>query len=164
MMSSSASLLAWSLLETLSSIDRDFHLDDRSFPNISVGLEEGSTSWGVTLAQKKNCLMMEYASSLPAVAIVRDGQVDSSCDFCTGDRGSMPRWGVLFLKWSTQLFLEYVKVSLWRHVRMAERSKAPDSSLKGFPLRSLLVHECGRGFESHFWQRFLFQKNKFFTI
>ena len=37
---------------------------------------------------------------------------------------------------------------------MAERSKAPDSSLKGFPLRSILVHECGRGFESHFWQRF----------
>ena len=40
------------------------------------------------------------------------------------------------------------------HVRLAERSKAPDSSLKGFPLRSILVHECGRGFESHIWQRF----------
>lgn len=41
---------------------------------------------------------------------------------------------------------------------MAERSKAPDS--RATTLRSnhwsasVLVHECGRGFESHFWQIF----------
>jgi hypothetical protein len=38
------------------------------------------------------------------------------------------------------------------HVRMAERSKAPDSRLPCLVsgLMSVLVHFCGRGFESHF--------------
>ena len=36
------------------------------------------------------------------------------------------------------------------HVRMAERSKAPDSRVGLFRNRSILVHVCGRGFESHF--------------
>ena len=39
-------------------------------------------------------------------------------------------------------------------VRMAERSKAPDSrisfSVHCVNRMSVLVHECGRGFESHF--------------
>ena len=41
-------------------------------------------------------------------------------------------------------------------VRMAERSKAPDSrrsSLPGYK-RDILVSEWRRGFESHFWQYF----------
>ena len=35
-------------------------------------------------------------------------------------------------------------------VRMAERSKAPDSSVQACLLLGFLVHLCGRGFESHF--------------
>ena len=42
-------------------------------------------------------------------------------------------------------------------VRMAEWSKAPDSrianpyrTMQSVRLQSILVHECGRGFESHF--------------
>ena len=39
---------------------------------------------------------------------------------------------------------------------MAERSKAPDSRDRLLVHKlSFLVHECGRGFESHFWQYFL---------
>ena len=43
-------------------------------------------------------------------------------------------------------------------VRMAERSKAPDSRIYLLCAHcngvSVLVHECGRGFESHFWHIF----------
>ena len=43
-------------------------------------------------------------------------------------------------------------------VRMAERSKAPDSRFNSFcrflQTESVLVHVCGRGFESHFWHTF----------
>ena len=45
------------------------------------------------------------------------------------------------------------------HVRMAEWSKAPDSRSCSFSPRvteSVLVHWCGRGFESHFWHTFVF--------
>ncbi len=44
-----------------------------------------------------------------------------------------------------------------QHVRMAERSKAPDSRYKIFSYigdTGVLVHVCGRGFKSHFWQQF----------
>ena len=39
-------------------------------------------------------------------------------------------------------------------VRVAERSKAPDSRIQIFHQVqwSILVHECGHGFESHPWQ------------
>ena len=40
--------------------------------------------------------------------------------------------------------------SYYRYVRMAERSKAPDSRVVSFLNRSILVHVCGRGFESRF--------------
>ena len=46
--------------------------------------------------------------------------------------------------------IQYRKTVLY--VRMAERSKAPDSRAISFRKRSILVHVCGRGFESHFWQ------------
>ena len=43
------------------------------------------------------------------------------------------------------------EVALCKDVRMAERSKAPDSRFTVFPVtRSILVHNSGRGFESHF--------------
>ena len=54
--------------------------------------------------------------------------------------------------WTWYIFK--VKFCQILHVRMAERSKAPDSRVKLFLHRSILVHECGRGFESPFWQIF----------
>ena len=50
------------------------------------------------------------------------------------------------------------------YVRLAERSKAPDSRLTVFPVnRSILVHVCGRGFESHIGHMFCVKKG-FATI
>ena len=51
-----------------------------------------------------------------------------------------------YLKIGLLVILDYI----YMHVRMAERSKAPDSRVRLFRNRSILVHVCGRGFESHF--------------
>ena len=42
----------------------------------------------------------------------------------------------------------------YHYVRMAERSKAPDSRWQTFLDKGLLVSEWRRGFKSHFWQYF----------
>ena len=42
---------------------------------------------------------------------------------------------------------------------MAERSKAADSRDSLFVLLSVLFHNCGRGFESHFWQNPFYPAN-----
>ena len=74
-------------------------------------------------------------------------------------RSQLPVWLVEITKIklvfdSMQLKPCYVQLV----VRMTERSKAPDlkawPSLKNCGGVSVLVHECGRGFESHFWQTF----------
>jgi hypothetical protein len=44
-----------------------------------------------------------------------------------------------------------IQYDYFTSVRMAERSKAPDSRVNSYAAhRSVLVHVCGRGFESHF--------------
>ena len=78
----------------------------------------------------------------------KDAFVHSSLDLLV--------WLARSFKWTRSCFevLIYHAVSV---VRMAERSKAPDSRFNSFyrflQTESVLVHVCGRGFESHFWHR-----------
>ena len=54
-----------------------------------------------------------------------------------------------------------------RDVRMAERSKAPDSRIISFPVLTgpgLLVSKWRRGFESHFWHELFFFSFSFFLF
>ena len=81
----------------------------------------------------------------------KDAFVHSSLDLLV--------WLARSFKWTRSCFdvLIYYAVSV---VRMAERSKAPDSRFNSFcrflQSESVLVHVCGRGFESHFWHRLFF--------
>ena len=57
---------------------------------------------------------------------------------------------IYWTSWSYSVFFIIIR---WpADVRMAERSKAPDSRPVFYLWMGFLVHECGRGFESHFWQ------------
>ena len=78
-------------------------------------------------------------------------QNDREKDFLrNGTKIRLSRNKVEFYERFVKIGVLVILDSLFTHVRMAERSKAPDSRVGLFRYRSILVHVCGRGFESHF--------------
>ena len=88
-------------------------------------------------------------------------QCTHKCELCSPVNTIVTFCNLLLCKFTHQV----CRIARYDIVRMAEWSKAPDSRFITFWLHrsdtSVLVHECGRGFESHFWHIFF---SPFFSL